>query len=237
MASTNDIELSVVILCYKSGKQAYGFVEKTMELLKKSVPSWELILVGNYMEGTDDDTPDVVKDISLSYDNVRAVTLPKQGMMGWDAITGMNKAGGRFICFIDGDEQMPQEDIIRVYKKIKSEDLDLVKTYRTKRGDSIKRLIISHVYNWIFGIVFPSARLRDINSKPKIFTRDAYKRMRLTSKDWFLDAEIVLKSRKLRLKIQEIPTEFYRCSYRKSFVRFSAIFEFIRNIFYTRIKF
>lgn len=228
-------EISVVILCYKAENQVYDFVNKTISLLESENLSWELILVGNYIEGSSDKTPEIVKKIAEEKEHVKAVTLPKEGMMGWDARSGMNVAEGKFICLIDGDKQMPYQDIVRAYKKIKEEALDFVQTYRVIRYDGLIRKINSASYNFLFKILFPGTRLRDINSKPKVLTQEAYRRMLLTSNDWFIDAEMVIRAIALKLKVGEVPTNFYKCSYRKSFVNFYTVFEFIKNLFIVRI--
>ncbi len=229
-------EISVVILGYKAGHRIEAFVEKVIKLLDKTVPSWEIVLVGNYWENSSDETPDVVRKIASQRKNIKAVAMPKQGMMGWDAQSGLREASGRLICLIDGDEQMPPEDISRVYEKIKGENLDLVKTFRIKRGDGLFRKINSQAYNFLFRIMFPGIKVKDINSKPKIFTKEAYSKMHLTADDWFFDAEMIIQCRKLKLKVGEIPTEFHKCAYRKSFVKLSAIYEFIKNLLRARIR-
>jgi len=229
-------ELSVVMLCYGSGSRIHTFADKVAGLLDSSVPSWEMVLVGNYFEHSKDDTPRIVKEIASKRKNVKAVTLPKEGMMGWDARTGMDAASGKFICLIDGDEQMPPEDIIRVYKKIKDEKLDFVKTYRIKRHDSFVRRANSLIYNMIFALLFPGINVRDANSKPKIFTREAYRKMALVSDDWFIDAEMIIRARKLRLKVGEVATEFFKNRYRKSYVKIDAVFEFIKNLILARMR-
>jgi glycosyltransferase involved in cell wall biosynthesis len=214
--STKEINLSVVILCYGAGQRVYGFVDKTIKFLENNVPSWEIVLVGNYFEkNQEDNTPDVVKDIASKDTRIKAVVLPKEGMMGWDARAGLRCAVGRYICLIDGDEKMPSEDIIRVYQKIKDEGLDLVKPYRIIRHDGIARKILSFFYNLIFKMLFPCFPVKDINSKPKIMTRQAYEKMCLESNDWFLDAEMMIQVRRLKLRIGEIPTKFYKCEYRQ----------------------
>lgn len=229
-------ELSVVILCYKEGEKVYGFVDKVIGLLEKEVPSWELVLVANFWEDSGDETPAVVSKIAETRTNIKAVTMPKQGRMGWDARSGLEKAEGRYICFIDGDAQMPAEDIIRVYRKIKEEGLDFVKTYRVKRHDSAARVLNSNIYNVIFNLLFPGVHARDANSKPKILTKEAYERLDLRSDDWFLDAEMLIQARRLRLRIGELPTEFYKCDFRKSYVRLDAMLEFAVNLLRARIK-
>lgn len=229
-------EISVVILCYKAGKRIYDFIANVIEILDKKVPSWEIVLVGNYLKGSNDDTPDIVRAIASEHKNIQAVTLPKEGMMGWDARSGLDRARGKLLCLIDGDEQMPYEDIIKVYDKLKNENLDFVMTYRAERHDGFVRTANSFIYNMITKMLFPGITVRDINSKPKIFTREAYNNMRLSSNDWFLDAEMIINSRKLRLKIGQVPTVFHKCSYRKSFVKLDAVIEFIKNLIKKRLK-
>lgn len=230
-------ELSVVILCYRAGKGARDFVLRTRRVLEEAgVALYELVLVGNYIEGVRDETPEVVRELSREYSNIRYCALPKRGMMGWDMRTGLTLARGRYIAVIDGDGQMPAEDIVKVYKKIREENLDLVKTRRMSRGDNLWRKIVSFVYNILFCVLFPGLHVRDINAKPKIFTREAYKKMNLVSDDWFIDAEIMICARRLKLKIGEVPTVFLGLTGRRSFVRPKAIFEFMKNLFVYRIR-
>lgn len=229
-------EISIVILCYRAGERIRDFVDRTVKLLDGSISSWEIILVGNYLENINDSTPEIVKDIASKNQNIKAVARVKEGMMGWDARSGLEKATGIYICLIDGDEQMPPEDIVKVYKKIKDENLDFVTTYRLVRHDGIKRKVISNVYNVVFNLLFPGINIRDVNSKPKILKKEVYDKMRLTSDDWFLDAEMVIRAKKMKLKTGEVSTEFYKCPHRKSFVKFSTIFEFIKNLLKARFN-
>ena len=229
-------EISVVILCFGAGKKIYNFVNKTVKLLDKFVESWEIVLVGNYYKGTEDKTPEIVRKIASEHEHIRAVTMPKQGRMGWDAKSGLKEAAGKNICLIDGDEQMSYRDIIRVYRKITRNDLDLVTTYRAVRYDGLMRRITSFVYNLLFKMLFFGIQSRDINSKPKILKKEAYAKMELESNDWFLDAEIMIQARRLKLKIAEIPAKFYKCRYRESFVDLNSVFEFLKNMSIARVK-
>jgi len=229
-------DISVVILCYRSGARAESFLRRVIAILDNTAPSWEVVLVGNYKEGSDDDTPDTVRRLASEMSNVKAVAMPKKGMMGWDAQSGLREASGRLICLIDGDGQMPPEDIAKVYRKIVEEGLDFVKTYRVRRDDGLLRKANSIAFNLIFRMLFPGVGLKDINSKPKIFTREAYSRMRLLADDWFFDTEMAIECARLRLRSAEVPTEFHKCTYRSSFIGLSSVFEFIGNLLRARIR-
>ena len=154
--------------------------------------------------------------------------------MGWDMKSGLEAATGRALVVIDGDGQMPCEDVIRVYRKLRDDGMDLAKTFRTQRGDGLYRTTISVVYNIIFNILFPGLKCRDINSKPKIITREVYERMDLKSNGWFIDAEIMIQAGRMNLKIGEVPTVFHQIDYRPSFVKFRSILEFFVNLFWYR---
>jgi len=149
--------------------------------------------------------------------------------------SGLAMAAGKHIAIIDGDGQMPIDDLIRVYQKIRAESFDLVKTHRIERGDSAWRKTISFFYNLFFHILFPGLKARDINSKPKIFTRQAFEKFNLRSDDWFIDAEIMIQARRYKLKIGELPTVFLGLSGRRSFIKIGAIFEFIKNLIVYRL--
>jgi glycosyltransferase involved in cell wall biosynthesis len=156
-------------------------------------------------------------------------------MMGWDMRTGLEAATGQHIAVIDGDGQMPMSDIIKVYRVLQVGKYDLVKTFRARRQDGSFRRTISWFYNFLFRLMYPAARVfRDINSKPKVMTREAYERIHLVSNDWFTDAEIMIEALRHNLSIGEVSTVFFRNERRGTLVRFSAIFEFLGNLIYYR---
>jgi glycosyltransferase involved in cell wall biosynthesis len=226
---------SLVVLCYRSGQNIIPFVERLQRTLSRCNFSWELVLVGNYINGSDDETPQVVTKLAQGANNIRTVIRPKQGMMGWDMRMGLDAARGTYIGVIDGDGQFPPESIVACLLKCELEDLDFTKTYRVLRDDGLYRRLISSVYNAIFRLFF-GFKVRDINSKPKIIRRDKYELLHLQSDDWFADAEMVIRARELGLKIGETPVHFSLNDSRGSFVKPKAILEFTSNLFKYRFS-
>ena len=223
-------DISVIVLCYRSEGIIRPFVEQLISSLEKLDSHCEIILVANYFEQSGDKTPEIVEELASRDKRIQPVIKVKEGMMGWDMKSGLEVATGKYLAVIDGDGQMPAEDVVRVYKKLREENLDLVKTYRLQRDDGLYRIFISVAYNIIFKILFPGLGCRDINSKPKIMRREVYERMDLQSNGWFIDAEIMIHSRKMRLNVGEIPTTFKSICSRPSFVKFSAVVEFVGNL-------
>src|SRR3989344_7824991 len=229
-------ELSLVILCYKEGEAVRGFVAKTIRLLEENgILDYELVLVGNYHEGTGDITPQVVSELAAIHPKIFHSAKPKQGMMGWDMKSGLDLTSGNYIAVIDGDGQFQISDVVKVYRKISEAGLDLVKTHRLTRGDGWLRRLISFKFNLISRVLFPGIKSKDINAQPKIFSRQAYQKMKLTSDDWFIDAEIMIQARRYGFKVEEIPTTFSGLTGRRSFINFNSLLEFIRNLLKARL--
>lgn len=225
------VEFSLAVLCYRAEDDIVPFVTRLHRIMSMFTEPWEVVLVANYWPDTADRTPAIVKSLAERLARVRVVAEPKQGGMGWDMKMGLDACRGRYIGIIDGDGQYPMESISACFAKIKVDDIDLVKSYRVYRSDGLYRNFISKVYNVAFTLLFPAYRgLRDVNSKPKMLKRDAYQRMELHSKDWFLDAELILEALRLRLRIYELPIQFSGLRGRKSFVQFQTIAEFVRNL-------
>mgnify|MGYP005640501645 CR=1 FL=1 len=228
--------LSVVLLCYRSEDAILSYVEELKTCLTELNIEWEIILIGNYIAGSNDRTPEIAKTIAAQDPRINALTKEKKGMMGWDMKSGFESVSGKVIAVTDGDGQFPLADVGRVYRKLIDEDLDMVKTYRDKRCDGLYRRILSAIYNFIFSIFFPGFPCRDVNSKPKIFKADVLRKFDLLSEDWFIDAEIIIKARRLNIKFAELPTQFKKLDSRGSFVKPSAIIEFIVNMVLFRLR-
>jgi len=229
-------DISVVVLAYRSASTIEGFVAPLVTSLEEEKIDWEIILVGNYFEGAGDQTPEVVQRISDRNPRIKTVVKVKEGMMGWDMKSGLQAATGKKMAVIDGDGQMPCTDVIRVYNLMIKKGYDLVKTVRIKRSDGLYRMSISTVYNLLFKVMFPGINAWDINSKPKIITRELYQKMNLESNGWFIDAEIMIIARRLKMGIGEIETTFHSIDSRPSFVKPLALLDFLVNLIWYRIK-
>jgi glycosyltransferase involved in cell wall biosynthesis len=231
-------EISVVILAYKSGDFAKVFYERTSEVLKAAHLNYEIVIVGNYWPNRGDITPDVVREIASKDPRVKPVIeekTKKSQAMGYDVRAGMNAASGETIALIDGDGQMPPEDIPQLYQTLKKNDLDLCKATRITRGDGNLRRLISNIYNVFMQILFPGIT-NDVNGKPKLVKREAYEKLYLVSNDWFIDAEIMIKARRFGFKVGEIGTNFYKNPERESFISIKSNLEFLKNILVWRVK-
>lgn len=237
VSKTAPPELSVVVLCYRAEDWARTFVPQVQEELERSGIDYEIVLVGNYLEGSGDRTPEILLELARSQPRYKVVAQVKEGMMGWDMRSGLEATIGNHICVIDGDGQMPPSDIVKVYRLLQVGNYDLVKTFRSQRHDGLYRKVLTRVYNFLFNVTFrPGVRYIDINAKPKVMTRAAYEKMELLSSDWFTDAEIMIEAIRHQLKVGEVSAVFLANQRRTSFVTLTSIWEFISNLVYYRFR-
>jgi glycosyltransferase involved in cell wall biosynthesis len=222
--------LSAIILCYRAEEALTPYLDVLYDELVASGSTFELVLVANYHAGSDDRTPDIATHYAESHPNVRAVARVMVGGLGWDMHVGFAESRGEIIIVIDGDGENAPGDVLRMYRQMRTEHVDVAKGTRVIREDSVYRRLVSSTYNLLFKLLFWTWDLGDINGKPKGLTRAALDRLDLRSDDWFADAEIVLEARRGGFTITELPVEYHRKSERRSFVRPTAILEFVINM-------
>lgn len=230
------LELSVVVLCYKSGPELIPYTDAIIQEINSLNIPFELVLVCNYDKGDRENniTFQVASELKRTKSaNIQIIFKEKEGGMGWDLKTGIHACKGRYICFLDGDGQTHPKDITILYHAIMTENTCLTKTYRNTRHDGWFRKIQSTVFNTLFNLMYTNGyqRIKDVNAKPKMALRSTFQALDLQSNDWYIDAEIILKLVKDAQKITEIPTIFYANIHRKSFVKWSTILEFLKNMF------
>jgi glycosyltransferase involved in cell wall biosynthesis len=233
-----DLDISVVILCYRAEDFAPVFVARMKDVLERKGLSYELVLVANYHPHArpPDRTPEIVRELARNDPTLTVVARPKEGMMGWDMRSGLAVASGKTVAIIDGDGQMPLDDVAAVYECLHREGCDLATTFRTVRHDGALRRLVSRTYNIALRCLFPSVKVRDANGKPKIFTREALAKLWLHSDAWFIDAEIVIQASALNFRTGEVPTVFRANKRRTSFVTPQAILGFAGQLLLYRLK-
>ncbi len=227
--------LSAIVLCYRAEESIDGVIQPLYRQLQQAGIRFELVLVANYDDGRPDRTPEIVRAFAAARDNVIPVIHPKQGAMGWDMRMGFEAATGEHLVVIDGDAQNPVDDVLRMYQEMVRTGVPVMKGRRIARFDGPYRRLVSLAYNSLFVLLFRTRGVWDVNGKPKGLTRAAYARLDLTSDDWFIDAEIVIKARRAGMVVGELPVVFQRNDERASFVRASAILEFLRNMARARL--
>lgn len=218
--------LSLVIPAYNEEECIENTVIELISEFMSTDAHLELVLVDN---GSSDNTAKILLDLEKRFSNVKIITIKVNEGFGWGVINGLMNARADYVGYIGADGQISARDAVRVFEKLKSENLDLCKTKRIKREDGALRLFLSNSFNNIFYILYHLS-INDVNGTPKIMKYECYKRLDLKSKDWFIDTELLIKAASLGFEIGEVDVIFNKRNRGKSNVKFDTIFEFIKNL-------
>lgn len=188
----------------------------------------ELILVDN---GSTDGTSAVIDRLIARGLPVTKLVVPVNRGAGLGIRTGLAVGKGAHIGYVNADGQVAAEDVVRVYEATRSAPPNaIVKARRRNRPDGVIRAAISIVYNAMMPILFHGISSHDINGNPKVLRASVIRLMQLSSDDWFLEAEVMLKARYLRLPVVEVDVPSERRHGSRSHVRIGTVVEFLWNI-------
>lgn len=224
--------LSLAIPLYNEEETVRLLVSNLSAEFDKAGLVCELVLVNN---GSRDRTPVILEELSHEFPHVRVVTVGVNQGYGWGILCGLKETSAPIVGYMCGDGQILPADVVRVYLCLTSNPLDIAKVNRVARHDGLQRKIMSQVYNTLFELMF-HVGIRDINGTPKLMFRKCYEAMRLQSKDWFIDAEVLLKARQLKYRIGEVDIEFKPRVGGESTVRWTITLEFIKNMIRYRLN-
>lgn len=219
-------DLSIIIPFYNEELCCEQVLQTLTAVLEQDVVVYEILAVDN---GSTDQTGHILDRIAQSSPYIHVVKVARNEGYGWGIISGLNKSRGEYVGYIDGDTQIAPDEVIRVYQSVLANQADVGKGKRIERFDGLRRKIISKIYNVLFYIIF-ACPIHDINAKPKILRRTLYKQLGLKSKDWFIDAELILKAHAAGMRIDEVEIEFLKRQGGVSKVRMTTIWEFIKNL-------
>jgi len=169
---TTTPEMSVVVPVKNEAENIQPLIEEICAALEGKI-SFEIVYVD---DGSDDDTPQKLRDMQAKLDNLRVVTHRHSCGQSTAVRTGVKQAQGRVIATLDGDGQNDPADIPALYDELikdDNQDFLLMAGWRAKRHDSAFKLWQSRNANKIrAGLLGDNTP--DTGCGLKVFTREAF---------------------------------------------------------------
>jgi len=196
--------------------------------------SFELVLVDN---GSTDRTGEIIEELIAAGHPVSKVRVDVNEGYGHGVLEGLRATRGRLVGFLCADSQVDARDVARVAEiALASKTPKMVKVRRRFRMDGFRRKLVSILYNGIANAVFFGLGTIDVNGNPKILPREAYERMDLKCKDWFLDPEVMIKAKRMGLPVYEFNVLGQMREEGLSHVRAQTCWEFLVNLLRCRFN-
>lgn len=199
-------------------------IEEYHRTLTKGKLSFELIAVVN---GTTDGSFVVCQQMAAKLPNVSAYEL-KAGGYGLGILHGIKHSRGKYICYLNC-ARIKSADLMRALKQFQKHPDQVLHGVRVQRENSSRSfgsLIYNTACHWLFTI-----SARDINGNPNIFSRKDSERLRLSFTDSMIDLELLDKSKKLHLPVNEVEINDYSRHGGTSTSNFKTIFRLMREVF------
>lgn len=233
--------ISIIIPVFNEEKNILGLLQK----VKNNLSSDDQIIVVD--DGSEDKTVEIVNQFQCD--------LIKNGTnigKGQSLINGIQQSKGDIIFFIDGDGQDDPREIPKLLSKL-NEGYDFVIGSRFipeankigKRYDQKALSPVNFIGNkcltFLINILF-NLNIYDTQSGFKCFKADKLKSLNLVSKRYEIETEIIIKSKKKKLKVTEVPVYRYARVYGASslfdvpFGRIKFMIRVIKVIIFGYIK-
>lgn len=191
----------------------------------------EIILVDN---GSDDETPERLKELLVNKKHIRSVRLEQNRGYGHGILFGLSHARNEIVGWTHADLQTDPHDIVQAIPLIASEPEKTFvkgKRYGRNRSDVL----------FTFGMtMFEFALLRywmsDINAQPTLFPRKLLDSCSDAPHDFSLDLFVFYTAKKLNYSIKRFPVYFGARAFGTSHwnIDFKSKFKFItRTIKYS----
>ncbi|MDZ4674078.1 MAG: glycosyltransferase family 2 protein [Gemmatimonadota bacterium] len=203
MASTSDLpDISLVIPAYNEAGGVGPTITRLFGAFQASGYRLQVVAVDN---GSSDGTAEVLQRLQASHPDLIIHRVPINRGYGNGILEGIPHATAPWVGMIPADGQVDAEDVVRLYESAQSTEGQIVaKVRRRFRVDGFRRKVVSIVYNGLVLMLWPTLGTLDVNGTPKLLRREALLAMGLTSRNWFLDPEMMIKAHYMGLRVFEV---------------------------------
>ncbi len=226
-------DLSLAMPAYNEEEILRSTATRLLKRFEEEDLTLELVIIDN---GSSDGTAEVIDALIAEGLRVTKAVVETNIGYGLGALEGLKLCTAEWIGIIPADGQVDEADVVRLFRVGSKEGHRIAKVRRRFRMDGLRRKIVSIIYNGLINLLFGRLGSIDINGSPKIFPADVYRRMRLASTDWFLDAELMIKAKRLGVPVLEMNVLAHAREGGTSNVGASTIGEFLGNLAKARIS-
>ena len=205
-------------------------IPRVHQFLSEITDTFELIIVH---DGSPDKTGEVADRLATEFPHVRVVHHPKNLGYGATLRDGFLASRYDYVMYTDGDNQYDVREFSPYLPGLQT--ADVLAGYVTQKAASLRRKIQSLVYNGLVAALF-FVRCRDIDCAMKIYSRKAIDSMSLKSSSCFIDAEMIIKSKRAGLRVSQFPvTHFPRTEGLASGSKMAVIAATVRDMLRFRV--
>ncbi len=182
------VSISVFFPCYNEQENVARTTQQAVDVLEKLEADFEVIIVD---DGSTDDTGKIAEQIAQQDSRVKLVR--HQTNLGYGAAlkSGFKAAAKELVFYTDGDGQFDINEMPPLIPLI--EQYDIVSCYRLNRQDNLVRKINAWCWTKLGCFLF-SMKIRDIDCAFKLYKREIFDNIKLSSSGALIDTEILARA-------------------------------------------
>jgi len=182
------LSITVFFPCYNEQDNVTRNVQQAMQVLERLNIDFEVIIVD---DGSSDRTGQIADEMAGQNSKVKVVHHGTNLGYGAALQSGFRAAAKELVFYTDGDGQFDIAEMPPLLGLM--EQYDIVSCYRLNRQDNLIRKINGWCWTklvcWLFGM-----KIRDIDCAFKLYKREIFDRIRLSSAGALIDAEILARA-------------------------------------------
>ena len=182
------VSVSVFFPCYNEEDNITRATEQGIAVLEELKADYELIIVN---DGSADSTGQIADEIAGK--NPRIKVVHHQTNLGYGSAlqSGFKAATKKLVFYTDGDGQFDISELPPLLPLI--EHYDIVSCYRLNRQDPFIRKINAWCWTKLVCFLF-GMRIRDIDCAFKLFKREIFDSIKMSSAGALIDTEILARA-------------------------------------------
>jgi hypothetical protein len=200
---TNDVKLSVVIPCLNEAEGIEICIKKSLHAIERMGIKGEVVVADN---GSTDGSPEIAEAAGA-----RVVHEPRPGY-GSAYLAGFAAAKGDYIVMGDGDDTYDFDTIDDFVEKLDGGAEMVIGNRMDRIQPGAMPWLHQHVGNPILtGVlnVFFNTGVGDAHCGMRGFKREALDRLQLRTTGMEFASEMVIRSSKVGLKVEEVPIDYH----------------------------
>jgi len=224
MANKEDIVLSVLMPCLNEEEAVGESIIKVREAIQKLKVNAEILVIDN---GSTDNSVETAKNLGA-----RVVFEPQKGY-GNAYRKGFKEARGKYIVMADADASYDVGKIAEFLQPMMNKEADFVMGSRFKgkiypgampwANRYIGNPILTGILKYLFGV-----KISDAHCGMRAITKEAYQRLHIITTGMEFASEMIVSALSHKLKLLEIPVDYYPRKGKSKLVPFKDAWRHIR---------
>ena len=182
------VSISVFFPCYNEQDNVTTTAEKALSVLEKVSVEFEVIIVN---DGSSDSTGQIADEIASRDSRVKVVHHRTNLGYGAALKSGFKTATKKLVFYTDGDGQFDINELPPLLPLMGQ--YDIVSCYRLNRQDPFIRKINAWCWTKLVCLLF-AMKIRDIDCAFKLYKREIFDNIKLSSTGALIDTEILAKA-------------------------------------------